>query len=320
MKKVSVLIPCKNGEQYLNQVLRAVFKQEHNFELDVVIIDSGSADRTLQIVQSFPVNLKQIMPKDFGHGKTRNLGISFCKGDFIVLLTQDATPANKYWLKNIIKPMLNDKNTAYVYGPHLPRENCNPFEKRNLQAHFNIFLGGKLRKDKLLKSDIADTSEYHVKIYASNCNSALRKSIHEKIPFQDVNMAEDQAWAIDIMKAGFNKVYEPKASVLHSHDYSVKQYFHRFFDEYQSHKEQKNYTEVKSSFMILPRAIALFIRDFAYIAKQSDYNFFKKIYWTFFVLRVNINRMIAAYLGSRYEKLPKWLYEKLSMQKRIIKQ
>ena len=133
-------------------------------------------------------------------------------------------------------------------------------------------------------------------------------------------MAEDQAWALDIMKAGFNKVYQPEAEVLHSHDYSVKQYFHRFFDEYQSHKEQKNYMEVKSIFMILPMAFALTMRDFAYIAKQKEYYFFKKIYWTFFALIVNINRMIAAYLGARYEHLPKWLYEKLSMQKRIIKQ
>ncbi len=318
--KVSVLIPTKNGEQYLTEVLGAIFNQEHNFELDVVIIDSGSSDRTLQIVQSFPVKLEQIAPGDFGHGKTRNLGISLCIGDFIALLTQDAVPANKYWLKNIIQPMLDHDKTAYVYGPHMSRPGCNPFERRNLQAHFNVFLGGKFRKDKLLASDVPGTSEYHAKIYASNCNSALRKSVHEKILFRDVNMAEDQAWALDIMKAGFNKVYEPKASVLHSHDYSAKKYFYRFFDEYQSHKEQKNYQEIKSFLEILPRAGALAIRDFAYIIKQKDYNFLNKIYWMFFVTRVSINRMIAAYLGGRYEKLPKWLYEKLSMQKRIIKQ
>ena len=74
--KASVVIPTKNGEEYLDEVLAAVFGQQAPFDFEVVIVDSGSTDRTLEIIGRYPaVKLHRIPPLEFNHGETRNFAI-----------------------------------------------------------------------------------------------------------------------------------------------------------------------------------------------------------------------------------------------------
>ncbi|MCK4667799.1 glycosyltransferase family 2 protein, partial [Candidatus Dependentiae bacterium] len=87
MISVSIIIPTKNGEKYLDRVLNMLFSQETAFDFEVIIIDSGSKDKTLKIIKKYPAQLIKIRPREFGHGKTRNYGVGISKGKFLVFLT-----------------------------------------------------------------------------------------------------------------------------------------------------------------------------------------------------------------------------------------
>lgn len=115
----SIVIPVKNGGELLDRVLEKVFEQKTKYEYEVICVDSGSSDNTIEIVKKYPCRLYQIAPQEFGHGKTRNYGASKGTGEFIVFITQDALPANEYWLENLIDAMKVDDEVVGGFGRHL---------------------------------------------------------------------------------------------------------------------------------------------------------------------------------------------------------
>ena len=124
---VSVIIPTKNGARYLNRILNKLLKQQTQLQFEVIIIDSGSTDSTLDIIAKYKkVNLVKISPKEFGHGKTRNHGARLAKGEYLVFLTQDAIPQDYKWLDNLINTYSQDENIAGVYCRQIPRTFENP--------------------------------------------------------------------------------------------------------------------------------------------------------------------------------------------------
>jgi rhamnosyltransferase len=90
--KVSIVLLTKIGCASLEEVLRRVFAQEIEERFEVIAIDSGSIDNTKEILTGFPVSVEEIPPTTFNHGETRNLGARLSNGEYIVYLTQDATP------------------------------------------------------------------------------------------------------------------------------------------------------------------------------------------------------------------------------------
>ncbi|HEX3392098.1 MAG TPA: glycosyltransferase family A protein, partial [Solirubrobacteraceae bacterium] len=89
MSEVSVVIPVKDGERYLPELLDALAREAPD---EVLVIDSGSSDRSLEIVAAAGVRLVTIEPDEFGHGRTRNLGMELTGSELVCFLTQDATP------------------------------------------------------------------------------------------------------------------------------------------------------------------------------------------------------------------------------------
>ncbi len=164
--KASIIIPTKNGQQYLEEVLNMVFRQKAvfaneeskeggglPFAFEVICVDSGSKDKTLEILKKFPqIKLYQIPPQEFGHGKTRNFAASKAQGEYFVFLTQDAIPADENWLKNIIKPMEDDSEVAGVFGRHLPQKECDLFQRKTLNLFMESF-GKEITVYQLIKPD-----------------------------------------------------------------------------------------------------------------------------------------------------------------------
>lgn len=378
--KASIIIPTKNGQQYLEEVLDMVFRQKADFDYEVIIVDSGSKDRTLGIIEKFRrlsgeenirppssdeegvgparqrlvagmaggggvdktqttplrpasgrgsspqlrgggiggVQFFQIPPQEFGHGKTRNFAASKAQGEYFVFLTQDATPADKNWLKNMIEPFEKDEHIAGVFGKHLPRKDCDPFQRKTLNLFMESF-GQEMTIYQLTKPDSELTiPERHFLNFFSNVNSAVRRSVFEKIPFRDAEMGEDQFWIKDILAAGYKKAYAPKAAVYHSHNYGIWNQFKRWFDEFRQHKKNQNYVGVSTVFKIPPLTLRLWINDVKFILKQKDYNFLQKIYWVVWIFFMDLARMCGEYIGGRYDKLPVWMQNRLSMQYEII--
>src|SRR6185312_16389324 len=133
---VSVVIPVKNGERYLEELLAALARERAD---ELLVIDSGSTDRSLEIARAAPgVTLLEIPPHEFGHGRTRNLGAERAHGELICFLTQDATPVPG-WLDAVRAGFALDDRVGAVFGPHLPRPDTSPMIARELERHFAGF-------------------------------------------------------------------------------------------------------------------------------------------------------------------------------------
>lgn len=225
VEKATVIIPTKNGEKYIQDCISMVPKQKvkHPFEFEIIVIDSGSTDKTLEIAKSFSkVRLVQIEPKDFGHGKTRNLGVKLAKGEFLIFLNQDATPKDENWMDALLQNF-GDKKVAGVYSRHIPRENAPLFMKLEISRGM-----GPIKLIKRFNNILEEDSTIHILnlIRFSTVSCAIRRSILEKFPFnEDIPLAEDQEWARRMLEKGYTIIYEPTSIILHSHNYTLSEYF-----------------------------------------------------------------------------------------------
>ena len=104
MVDVSIIIPTKNGGELFKKALRMIFAQKYPpGEFEVIVIDSGSKDQTVDLANIYDARIINIKPEDFGHGKTRNLGAKLAKGKYLVFTTQDAVPVTENWLFNLVR-------------------------------------------------------------------------------------------------------------------------------------------------------------------------------------------------------------------------
>ena len=312
---VSVIIPVKNGEEFLDEVLTSTLNQKTDFSYEVIVIDSGSKDSSLEIIKKHQLKPIQIPPSEFNHGLTRNLGVENSGGEFIAFITQDATPVNENWLSNLVNPFLDNPHIAGVFGRHIARKNCDPIVSINLDYHFEQNIS-PVRK--YWQKDENYESNKGTYIFFSNNNSCIRRSIWEKIPFRKLEMSEDQFWAQDILEAGFIKCYEPTAVVYHSHTYSPIEWLQRNFDEYSAYKKL-NLIEKAS----IQHSMKIFaqnsISDTKNIIKNSHLSKIDKSSWTYKRILNNFAIVVGQFLGARYDKIPNFLIKSfLSAQAKKI--
>lgn len=253
---VTIVIPTKNAGEILEKCLEAVFSQKTKYEYEVICVDSGSSDNTLEIISKYPVKLYKIAPEEFGHGKTRNYGASKGSGEYIVFITQDAVPASDTWLENFIDAMKIDDEIVGGFGIHYPYPDCNVIDKYDLKNFFKGF-----GEDNTIYY-MEDKEKYereegyrHLLAFFSDNNSCVKRSVFEKYPYDDVDFAEDQIWARKMIELGYKKVYCPFAPVYHSHNYDVKTYFNRYYDEHKGLYNVHGYINLKHWYYVLPAAL-----------------------------------------------------------------
>ena len=196
-KKISIIIRTKNEEKWITACLKAVFSQTYK-DFEVIIVDNKSSDKTVEKAKAFDVKFVEI--EDFLPGKAINMGIRKSIGDIIVLLSGHCIPVNDQWLENLIRD-LEDERVAGVYGRQEPLSFSSDLDKRDLTIIFGL--------DKKIQTKDP---------FFHNANSAIKRSVWEKIPFDEkVTNIEDRLWGREMVFNGYTIVYEPEASVYHYH-------------------------------------------------------------------------------------------------------
>jgi len=228
--KASVFIPTYNAGPEFKVVLDALTAQKMDDRFEIVVIDSGSSDETLTLLQEtsrdFPITLHSIPSHEFGHGKTRNMGIDMASGDVVAIITQDACPASSHWLDRLTGGFQASDKVAGVFGRHVAYPLHELFEGKPLKDMFDRFkrVGPVFSWERDMPGFIERGSpawQYHLQFYSDN-NSCLRKSVWRELPYADVPWGEDMIWAAEIIRLGFDKVYVDDAVVYHSHDYDPR--------------------------------------------------------------------------------------------------
>jgi len=312
--KASVVIPVKNGGELLRRVLAAVTDQETPWTYEVLVIDSGSTDGSSEVVRAFDgVALHTIDPGEFGHGRTRNLGAALTRGEYVAYLTQDALPADRHWLRRLVAALEADPAIAGAFGRHLPYPDAGPLTARELREHFAGFGSAdtihRIEDPQRYRRDPGYRQRLH---FFSNNNSCLRRSVWERIPFPEVDFAEDQLWARTVIEAGYATVYVPGACVYHSHDFGVLETFRRAFDEGRAFKRYFDYDLVPGVSVLLRQWPRLTWRDWTWVA-EAGLPLSRRWSWQVRVPFRVLARLAGYYAGGRSAgRLPAWVERRMS--------
>jgi len=219
---ISVVIPVKDGGADLVRCLEAIAEQRVDEEVEVVVVDSGSRDGSVETARRLGARVHEIDAAEFGHGRTRNLGASLARGKTLVFTSQDAYAADAGWLA-ALAAALGGHDVAGAYGRQLPHADATPPER-----YFLDFLYGPRERVQAWTGPGEPTFEQTL---FSNVNGAMPRAVWSEFPFaDDLIMSEDQEWSRRVLLAGTTIVYEPRAAVFHSHAYTVASAFRRFFD------------------------------------------------------------------------------------------
>jgi glycosyltransferase involved in cell wall biosynthesis len=214
----SVCIPTCNGGATLLRLLDAVRSQSSPWPFEIVVVDSSSDDGTAEQMAAMPdVVFHTIAREDFGPGRTRNLCAGLASGRMIAFLTQDAMPADRLWLFNIVSVLEHFPDAAGAFGRLAPAEYANPFTARDFEQEHAATLAHPLA---ISRENGADPDGRRMLHAFSSRNCCLRRSAWERTQFPDVSYGEDQLWAAGIIEAGGRKIFVPTATVRHSREYS----------------------------------------------------------------------------------------------------
>ena len=222
MVDASILLLTKNAGPDLARLLESVRSQKTNLCTEIIAVDSGSTDRTVDLLTSFAVPVRRIPPEHFHHARTRNFAATLARGKFLVFLSQDAIPVDQEWLTNLLANF-HDPLVGAVYGRQIPKAESS-LERRDV---FDTIYGEK----KIVKDPARRNGMGYRFYHFSDVNAALRRSVWEKARFpEDLKVFEDLGIAKRILDGGWKIVYEPKAAVFHSHSHSTVELLKRYFD------------------------------------------------------------------------------------------
>jgi rhamnosyltransferase len=295
---ISVVVPVKDGGADLVRCLDAVARQRLDEEVEVVVVDSGSRDDSVELARSRGARVHEIPAETFGHGRTRNLGASLARGDVLVFTTQDAYPADDGWLATLLAPLRSGPEVAGVYGRQLAHVDARPPER-----YFLDFLYGP--EPRVQRLATPEELRFEVTLF-SNVNSAMRKETWERYPFaDDLAMSEDQEWSRRVLLEGGTIVYEPRAAVFHSHAYSVSAAFRRFFDSGAS-ADRSYVSEAHGSRRALRSAAARYaVGEVAWLWRTGQRR------WIPYAAVYEAAKFAGLQLGRRHARLPGWLRKRL---------
>jgi rhamnosyltransferase len=209
---VSVVIRTLNEERHLNELLKMISLQKSNlFDIEIVIVDSGSTDRTLEIAAKYRARITYINKKDFSFGRSLNIGCDFANGDFLVFVSGHCIPTSESWLHELVKPLLDNK-CNYSYGRQEARDTTKFSEQQLFKKYFPI-----------------ESKIPQVGFFCNNANAAIKKSLWLVYKFnENITGCEDMFLSKQLVEDKFLVGYVASASVYHIHDESWDQVRNRY--------------------------------------------------------------------------------------------
>jgi len=236
--KVSVIIPTLNAEKFIEGLLKNLIEVQTLKPDEIIIIDSSSQDKTVEIAKSYGCKPIVIKKEEFNHGGTRTFAGKKAIGDILVYFTQDAYPYNEYALENLIKVFEKDEKIVCAYGRQIPYEDTNIYGK--FMRYFNY------PETSFIKT-YEDRHKFGRKtVFFSNSFSAYRKEVLENVGWFKENLIsyEDIYIVAKILLEGYKIAYVADAMVYHSHSLSIWKDFKRHFELGIFFREETGYSKL----------------------------------------------------------------------------
>jgi rhamnosyltransferase len=226
--RCSIVIRCFNEEQHIGRLLSGITQQTVR-DVEIIVVDSGSTDATLDIASRYPVKVVSIRPQDFSFGSSLNAGCREATGEFIVIASAHVYPVYRDWLEKLLAPFA-DASVALVYGKQRGPSSARFSEQRVFRKWF---------------PDTSDPCQKHP--FCNNANAAIRRGLWQEIPYNvELTGLEDLDWAKRAMERGYYIAYAADAEIIHVHNETFRQIYNRYLREGMAHK--RIFPEQKFSF------------------------------------------------------------------------
>lgn len=223
--RASVVVPVLDGGEPLGALLAALQRQRLEGGLEVIVVDSGSRDDSLE--RAMVHDCRVFRTRSFGHGRTRNAALAVARAPLAVLLTQDAEPLGETFVETLIEPLEQDLRVAGSYARQIAPEGCDPLVAAALERWCP---DGPDRRQRALgpAAFAALTPAARARrCRFDNVASCVRLQAWRSVPFPDVPFGEDAVWAKRVLLAGHDIVYRASATVVHVHVTGPRGAFHR---------------------------------------------------------------------------------------------
>ena len=209
--EISIVIRTLNEEEYLPSLLEAICTQKISIQSEIIIVDSGSTDRTLKVAAAFNCRIVHIARHEFSFGRSLNLGCLAAKGHYLVFVSGHCVPASPYWLENLIAPLVN-RQVDLTYGRQVGGPSTYLSESRIFSKYYPSV--SRIPQDSF---------------FCNNANSAITTHCWSKYKYDEILTGlEDLHLAKKLVDDGGKVGYVAEATVFHYHYETWSQVQRRF--------------------------------------------------------------------------------------------
>jgi rhamnosyltransferase len=215
----SIVIRAYNEEKYIGRLLEGS-RQQTVSDVEIILVDSGSTDRTVSVAESFGARVVRIPSVEFTFGRSLNFGVQAATRELVVIASAHVYPVYPDWLESLLRPFEN-VNVALTYGKQRGPETA------------------KFSEQQIYHQWYPDVSEpRQATAFCNNANAAIRRSLWEKNPYDEtLTGLEDLAWAKWAKEQGHAIAYVAEAEIIHIHHETPQAVFNRYRREAMAFKK-----------------------------------------------------------------------------------
>ena len=296
-RSVDIIIPTYYPDQRTILLIHRLLNQTYNVNR-IYLINTKTESFPRELTEfGEKVVIRHISKGEFDHGGTRHQAAMESKADIVIFMTQDAVPVNKRLIQELLMPFA-DTSIGIAYGRQLPCATADDIER--FIRGFNYPAVSRVKS-------LADLPHLGIKtFFCSNVCCAYRKDLYESLGgFENrIIFNEDMIMAAKLLHSGYKVAYAAEAKVLHSHHDSYIRLFKRNFDLGVSQAAYPEIFSLVNSQLEGMKLVRLTIKHLWGIRKP----------WVIPFLLINGGfRWMGYSLGCRYQRLPKWMVKRCSM-------
>lgn len=300
---VDVIIPVYRPGRSLKELLRRLLAQTVTVHR-IIIMNTEEQYwdeeeyRPLFENKKTELLVSHIKKADFDHGRTRRQGMLLSNAPVCICMTQDAVPADRQLIEQLVNALFSDEQVAVSYARQLPGADCRMIERYTRSFNYP--------EESRVKTQL-DLEELGIKTYfCSNVCAAYKRELYLELGgfIQHTIFNEDMIFAAGAVKKGYGIAYAAEARVIHSHNYSCMEQLHRNFDLAVS---QADHPEVFSDISSEGEGLRLVMKTAKYLSGRRMWYLLPELIIT------SGFKFLGFKLGKNYQILPEWLIKKLTM-------
>ncbi|SHK10940.1 rhamnosyltransferase [Hathewaya proteolytica DSM 3090] len=219
---ISIICPLYKGEGYIEKLHKSILKQEKVDIRSIKYVLTETGDNSEDILKRLHCEYSITTPEEFSHSTTREIAAMEAKGSIVVFITQDIIVKDSLWLYNLTQPISEGQCEAAF-----SRQIC---EERGIEKY--IREKNYEKNSRIVSKDSIPQLGFRT-FFFSDAASAIRRDIFVELKGYDgkrMPTNEDMYFAYKLITNGYRIKYCANSWVVHSHKFTLKQLYKRYYD------------------------------------------------------------------------------------------